>query len=423
MNVRALTKTLGRRVSAGVVGIGLVAGGLLAVTAAAPASAAPVGCTSDFYYVTNANPNQLIERSAAGVEHTTDLGALSTFTIAINPVDGQLYALSRNTATGNHLYQVAADGTSTDLGVVAGLPGSAIFAVAGFDDNGALWVYSPTETALRRVDVATMTSTTLPVSQPLLSDIAFVNGTMYTIAGTALPPAPKLARVDLTTGAVTATAVPGMTAVPTSLWSVHGHLYLSQGASIQEVLGFDTATPTLNQVATLSTGPADGASCDAAASPFLAATPDDFTSTPLTTGAAATTASLFANDTVNGAPFAPNAVVPTLTNDGGISGASLNADGTLSVPSTALPGDYTLTYRICAAANLNLCDTATVIVRLAAASSVSTVSGSGTAAATGSATLANTGSSTLLPLTVGGVLFIGGIAITAYGTRRRRLEN
>ena len=87
------------------------------------------------------------------------------------------------------------------------------------------------------------------------------------------------------------------------------------------------------------------------------------------------------------------------------------------------PGDYTLTYRICAAANLNLCDTATVIVRLAAASSVSTVSGSGTAAATGSATLANTGSSTLLPLTVGGVLLIGGIAITAYGMRRRRLEN
>ena len=38
-------------------------------------------------------------------------------------------------------------------------------------------------------------------------------------------------------------------------------------------------------------------------------------------------------------------------------------------------------------------------------------------------TLANTGSSTLLPLTVGGVLLIGGIAITAYGMRRRRLEN
>jgi hypothetical protein len=422
MTMRALSERLGRKLSIGAMAVGLAAGGVLAIGVAGPASAAPVGCTSDFYYTTNANPDQLVERAPSGAEQVIDLGTLSTFTIAIDPVDGQLYALSRDTTIGNHLFRVAADGTSEDLGAISGLPSGSVFAVAGFDDSGVLWVYDPTTTALRRVDVATMTSTAIPTSQPLLSDIAFVNGTMYTITGTAFPPAPKLARVDLNTGTVTAISVPGMSALPTSMWSVNGHLYLSQNATIEEVLGFDTATPTLGQVATLANSPSDGASCDAAASPFLAAANDDLVSSPIDPASGGTTASLFTNDTLNGVTVDPAAVVGTLTDDGGLTGATLTTGGGIHVPAGAAPGTYSISYRICEAAAPTVCDSATASVLVSAAAPAAATGASGSASGTGQ--LAATGSDSIAGALVAlGMLVLGLLAATAAWLQRRGRTN
>ncbi|WP_172838044.1 Ig-like domain-containing protein [Stenotrophomonas sp. LM091] len=72
-------------------------------------------------------------------------------------------------------------------------------------------------------------------------------------------------------------------------------------------------------------------------------------------------ASVLANDSLNGTtPPAPASVVLSLV--GAPAGYAITADGTLSVPSTAVAGPLTLTYQICEAAAANNCDTASVTV-------------------------------------------------------------
>ena len=90
----------------------------------------------------------------------------------------------------------------------------------------------------------------------------------------------------------------------------------------------------------------------------IVATNDDFSATPLPPGAGGTTVTVFTNDTLNGAAFAPAAVVATLT--AAPSGYAINANGTISVPATAPAGPVTLTYQICEAASPGNCASANV---------------------------------------------------------------
>lgn len=89
----------------------------------------------------------------------------------------------------------------------------------------------------------------------------------------------------------------------------------------------------------------------------ISAANDNFTATPVTAGTA--TPTVFTNDTLNGVAFAPAAVTASITANGGLTGASINANGTISVPAGAADGTYTLTYRICAVASPTTCSTAT----------------------------------------------------------------
>jgi hypothetical protein len=90
---------------------------------------------------------------------------------------------------------------------------------------------------------------------------------------------------------------------------------------------------------------------------------DNFSATPISV-AGGTTATVFANDTLNGAPFLPAAVTPTLLSTGGLTGLVLNADGTLTVPAATAPGTYTANYRICEVALPANCDTANAIIKV-----------------------------------------------------------
>ncbi len=83
----------------------------------------------------------------------------------------------------------------------------------------------------------------------------------------------------------------------------------------------------------------------------------------LTGVAAGTTssASVLANDSLNGnSPPAGSSVVLSLV--GAPAGYAITAQGTISVPSTAVSGPVILTYQICEAAAANNCDTASVTV-------------------------------------------------------------
>lgn len=92
---------------------------------------------------------------------------------------------------------------------------------------------------------------------------------------------------------------------------------------------------------------------------------DNFASTPINYLTGDYTSSVLSNDTVNGAAANPADVILTLTNNGGITGATINPDGTIWIPAATLINTYTLQYSICLVSSPTICDTATVSVSVA----------------------------------------------------------
>ena len=89
---------------------------------------------------------------------------------------------------------------------------------------------------------------------------------------------------------------------------------------------------------------------------------DNFAGTPLVSGEPGATPSVFGNDTLNGQPVDPAGLTLTLTDNGGLNGASFNPDGTINVPADTPAGTYVLQYEICEVANPTNCSIATVTI-------------------------------------------------------------
>ena len=78
-----------------------------------------------------------------------------------------------------------------------------------------------------------------------------------------------------------------------------------------------------------------GADDDVTVTPLsvaIDAVDDDFTASPVNGVAGGTTATVFVNDTLNGVAFATTAVTTTIAADGGITGLTINTDGTFVIP-------------------------------------------------------------------------------------------
>ena len=90
---------------------------------------------------------------------------------------------------------------------------------------------------------------------------------------------------------------------------------------------------------------------------------NNFTATPFPPGAS--TPNILANDDLGGAVPTLSNVNVNVTNNGGLTGLSgVNSDGTLTIPASAAPGLYTVTYEICETANPTNCDTADVLIEV-----------------------------------------------------------
>ena len=109
------------------------------------------------------------------------------------------------------------------------------------------------------------------------------------------------------------------------------------------------------------TGPG-GNNSTAATLPVIDAVNDGPATVPATGG----TLDLLVNDTLGGSPVTPAQLTVTLTSLGGLTGATLDPQGRLTVPANTTPGTYTLTYQICVnpATTPVACDTATVTVNV-----------------------------------------------------------
>ncbi|MFG5776488.1 IPTL-CTERM sorting domain-containing protein [Comamonas sp. J-3] len=93
---------------------------------------------------------------------------------------------------------------------------------------------------------------------------------------------------------------------------------------------------------------------------------DDFSAAPTEPGKS--TPSVLSNDTLNGAGnptpntdviVRPDTVTPPPA------GFTVNPDGTIAVDSSVPPGDYSVSYKICASSNTDLCDTAVAKITVA----------------------------------------------------------
>ncbi len=91
---------------------------------------------------------------------------------------------------------------------------------------------------------------------------------------------------------------------------------------------------------------------------------------------------MFSNDRLAGSAFANSTVTPAITNTGGLTGVSINANGTISVPAGTTAGTYTVTYRICVTATPAICDSATAVISVLSAPSTGGTSCTGTNLAT-----------------------------------------
>lgn len=173
----------------------------------APAPAFTCNDSKLLYSGTESGTTTLYDVAYAANPFTrTPLG--STTNIAYNAMgyntqDGFVYAVrSEAGANTNHLVKIGANGVSTDLGAVSGLPTSSpgAYVSGDFDNAGNLYVSNEGATNIYKINVATMTATAVTLSQQVsLSDIAYHNGLFYGVRNSNS----QLVSIDPTSGTVT----------------------------------------------------------------------------------------------------------------------------------------------------------------------------------------------------------------------------
>ncbi|WP_394331536.1 beta strand repeat-containing protein, partial [Psychroserpens damuponensis] len=103
--------------------------------------------------------------------------------------------------------------------------------------------------------------------------------------------------------------------------------------------------------------------------PTIVAENDDFSGTAFNPVTGGSTGSVFDNngngtDTADGVAATDGNISNniSISDDGGLTGVTINTDGTINVPAGALPGTYNVQYTICLDVDPTICDTATVTI-------------------------------------------------------------
>jgi LPXTG-motif cell wall-anchored protein len=289
--------------------------------------------------------------------YASNLGdnTVSVIDVASNTVTGSIHV-------GNQPFQIAFTPDGTRAYVTAGA------------DNAV----SVIDTAARSV-VSTIPVGALPAPIRISADglTAYVgNENDATVSVIALDTFPAVTTTTLPDGTAGAayTAAVAATGRPAPALSVTGGA-LPPGLTL-DASGAITGTPTTAGTFTFTVTASSSVSGIPATSAttltitiapapkaVLVAADDDFTSTPVpATGGAA--GNVLANDTVDGSPVDPATVSVTLTDADGITGASIGADGILTIPAGAAAGTHTLTYQFCQLADPQNCATGDIQVRV-----------------------------------------------------------
>lgn len=131
-------------------------------------------------------------------------GATVYNAIGFNPVDNYLYGISFVSGTGNRLIRVGSDGATRDLGPVSGLA-TDNWVNGTFSDTGTLYVLAGDgSNALRAINVATNTATSITLSSSVeAADFAWIGGLIYAVQANG-----QLRAINPTSGQVTNIGAP-----------------------------------------------------------------------------------------------------------------------------------------------------------------------------------------------------------------------
>lgn len=270
-----------------------VAIGTPIVAAAAPALAVatPLGCTSAFYQVLSGQLAQFDPASGEYLDIGVDQPSYNAMGYRI--ADGYLYAIRSST-----LLQIDANGSVTELGSVAIVPGSY---TGDFGDDGLLHV-SRGGADWYSIDVDTLAATPVAgLSQgKSVADIANISGVFYGVSSQG-----RLWKFDPADESVTdggaVTGLPSSSNAYGAAWATAGgNLYVGRNSGeIYQITGYSTGSPQATQIATsTSTSSNDGASCATAPPPpgipdIDGPEPEVAPSTPETQAAAASYAASY----------------------------------------------------------------------------------------------------------------------------------
>lgn len=188
----------------------------------------------------------------------TALGSgLARNAIGYNPLDNYIYGIEWDNSSGNELVRVASDGSSTVVGTVAGLP-SANYTSGAISPTGQLYIrQGSTNNILYRIDIATLTATTITLSQSFsVQDMAWHNGALYAIVNGG-----GLARIDPATGATTLTSAASTTPITGSIamWGFANALLAYYSPNIYAIDPLTGAATLLSPAPVSFSG--DGANC------------------------------------------------------------------------------------------------------------------------------------------------------------------
>ena len=198
--------------------------------------------------------------------------------IGYNQVDNFIYGMEWSGGSGNELIRVAANGSSTNLGVVTIAVTGAALPVSNYNNGvisptGAYYVMSGFGgTTLYRINLTTRIATPITMSASIqVSDFAWYNGLLWGVSSG------SLVSVDPVTGVVTTVGSTGV-ATAISMWGFSNGLFAGTGSSIY-ALDPLTGAATLMST-TPSASNADGANCPGAAIQFNADLSVTKTNTP-----------------------------------------------------------------------------------------------------------------------------------------------
>ncbi len=181
------------------------------------------------------------------------------------------------------------------------------------------------------------------------------------------------------TGPTTITGISGATAVTNAVVSA-GTYTLSEVTNANYTASAWSCTAGTLTGNSLVLANGQNATCSLTNTFFPAvidAVNDDFSSSVIGGEAGGITPSVFGNDTLGGSTVTPTTVTTSISNNGGLTGAVINSNGTITVPSGTTSGTYSVQYQICSVVRPTLCDiaTATVVVSIAPPSGQSSCSG------------------------------------------------